>query len=111
MNKFITLHGLSVFWDELKKRIVLQTELATVAKTGKYSDLVGTPDIPSEYTLPVASATTLGGVKIGTGLTISSGYLSTDLSQADLSNMNDVTIKNLTVTSTLKIPGGKIYIE
>ena len=34
--------------------------LATVAKTGLYSDLIGAP---GPYTLPVASQTTLGGIK------------------------------------------------
>jgi hypothetical protein len=37
--------------------------LATVAKTGQYSDLLGAPP---PYTLPIASTTTLGGVKIST---------------------------------------------
>ena len=32
----------------------------------------------SEYTLPVASAETLGGVKIGSGLSIADGVLSAD---------------------------------
>ena len=32
----------------------------------------------SEYTLPTASASTLGGVKVGSGLTITDGVLSAD---------------------------------
>lgn len=32
----------------------------------------------SEYTLPTASASTLGGVKVGSGLTITEGVLSAD---------------------------------
>ena len=44
--------------------------LAAVALSGAYSDLSGTPTIPSAYTLPVASASVLGGVKQGTGVTI-----------------------------------------
>jgi hypothetical protein len=44
--------------------------LAAVATSGSYDDLTDTPDIPAEYELPVASAETLGGVKIGNGLTI-----------------------------------------
>ncbi|NCA15406.1 MAG: hypothetical protein EBS89_15035, partial [Proteobacteria bacterium] len=43
------------------------TGLATVATTGKYDDLLNKP---TAYTLPTASAVTLGGVKIGTGITI-----------------------------------------
>lgn len=60
--------------------------LANVATTGAYGDLVGKPvlapvafsgaygDIsgaPAPYVLPVASPVVLGGVKVGTGLTVS----------------------------------------
>jgi hypothetical protein len=41
--------------------------LAEVAITGKYSDLIGAP---SAYTLPVATSTVLGGIKVGEGLSI-----------------------------------------
>lgn len=47
--------------------------LATVATSGSYADLTGTP---AAYTLPTASPSTLGGIKVGSGLTISSGVLS-----------------------------------
>ena len=39
--------------------------------------VVGT-DIPSSYELPTASASTLGGIKVGEGLTITDGVLSAD---------------------------------
>ena len=52
------------------------TGLSTVATSGDYNDLTNKPTIPSEYTLPTASATQLGGVKIGTGLSINDGVLS-----------------------------------
>lgn len=41
------------------------TDLKTVAFTGSYTDLSDKPTIPAVYTLPVASSTTLGGIKIG----------------------------------------------
>ena len=46
------------------------TGLAAVATTGVYSDLTGKPTIPSAYTLPVATASVLGGVKQGSNTTI-----------------------------------------
>ena len=52
------------------------TGLSTVATSGDYNDLTNKPTIPSEYTLPTASATQLGGVKIGAGLSINNGVLS-----------------------------------
>lgn len=49
---------------------------ATVATSGSYNDLTNKPTIPSAYTLPTASSTVLGGVKIGSGISISSGVIS-----------------------------------
>ena len=46
------------------------TDIAEVAKTGSYNDLTDKPAIPSEYELPIASGSQLGGVKIGNGLNI-----------------------------------------
>lgn len=51
-------------------------DLSTVATSGSYEDLTNKPTIPAAYELPVASATTLGGVKIGSGLDITNGVLS-----------------------------------
>ena len=43
---------------------------ATVATSGSYTDLTNKPTIPSAYTLPVATAAVLGGVKQGSNVTI-----------------------------------------
>lgn len=43
-------------------------DLAAVATSGSYNDLTNKPAIPPAYSLPVASETVLGGVKIGAGL-------------------------------------------
>jgi hypothetical protein len=50
--------------------------LATVATSGSYNDLSDKPTIPPAYTLPTASGTVLGGVKVGTGLTMTGEVLS-----------------------------------
>ena len=52
-------------------------DLSTVATSGSYEDLTNKPTIPDAYELPIASATTLGGVKVGSGLDITNGVLST----------------------------------
>lgn len=52
------------------------TGLATVAKSGSYNDLTNKPTIPAAYSLPDATASVKGGVKIGSNLTISSGTIS-----------------------------------
>ena len=46
------------------------SSLSSVATTGDYNDLSNKPNIPSAYSLPVASASTLGGVKVGSNLSI-----------------------------------------
>lgn len=51
-------------------------DLSTVATSGSYNDLKDKPSIPEPYELPVASATALGGVKVGSGLSITNGVLS-----------------------------------
>lgn len=51
-------------------------DLSTVATSGSYEDLKDKPTIPAAYELPIASATTLGGVKVGSGLDITNGVLS-----------------------------------
>ena len=51
-------------------------DLSTVATSGSYEDLTNKPTIPAAYELPVASTTTLGGVKVGSGLDITNGVLS-----------------------------------
>ena len=80
------------------------TGLSKVATSGLYSDLIGTPTKLSEfendieingdgsYILPIASKTTLGGVKIGNNLSIdSNGVLSA------ITNGNS----NVTISNTL----------
>ena len=55
---------------------VKNADLSVVATSGSYEDLTNKPTIPAAYELPIASATTLGGVKVGSGLDITNGVLS-----------------------------------
>lgn len=55
---------------------VSASTLATVATTGDYNDLTNKPSIPAAYTLPTASSSVLGGVKIGSNISVSSGVIS-----------------------------------
>ena len=58
-------------------------DLAKVAKSGSYNDLTNKPTIPAAYTLPNASTSVLGGVKVGTGLAIdANGVLSLNVANA-----------------------------
>jgi uncharacterized protein (TIGR02145 family) len=53
------------------------SSLSSVASSGDYNDLSNKPAIPANYNLPIASASVLGGVKVGNNLTIdASGVIS-----------------------------------
>jgi hypothetical protein len=62
------------------------TGLATVATSGSYDDLDDKPTIPTEYTLPTATNSVLGGVKIGAGVTITDGVISVSTAYAATSH-------------------------
>ncbi len=53
------------------------SSLSSVATSGDYNDLTNKPSIPSAYTLPKATGSALGGVKVGANLSIdANGILS-----------------------------------
>jgi hypothetical protein len=80
--------------------------LATVATSGSYNDLSNKP------TLPTASATTLGGVKVGTNLSITDGVLSADAQSVTVDSALSTTstnpVQNKVITSALG--SGRNYV-
>lgn len=80
------------------------SELAAVATSGSYNDLSNKPTIPQEYTLPTASETTLGGVKVDNEtITIQDGTISATaasytLPQASATTLGGVKIDGETIT-------------
>lgn len=50
--------------------------LPPVASTGSYNDLYDKPSIPAPYVLPAATASSLGGVIVGSGLDVDGGTVS-----------------------------------
>ena len=52
------------------------SSLAAVATSGNYNDLTNKPSIPAAYTLPTASTSVMGGVKIGSNINVSGGVIS-----------------------------------
>lgn len=84
-------------------------DLSTVATTGSYEDLTNKPNlfdgdynnltnkptIPEPYTLPTASTTTLGGVKVdGTTITVADGVISSAGGGSSLENTFDTNDSN-----------------
>lgn len=99
------------------------TDLSAVAKSGSYNDLSNKPTIPSAYTLPNATSSILGGVKIGNNISVSNGTISiaksnvtsalgyTPATTNNASFTGTTMVQTLTVSSVLNIPGGSIWIE
>lgn len=99
------------------------TDLSAVAKTGSYNDLTNKPTIPAAYTLPNATSSTLGGVKVGSNISVSNGTISVTKSNVtsalgytpattnNASFTGTTMVQTLTVSSVLNIPGGRIWIE
>lgn len=99
------------------------TDLSAVAKTGSYNDLTNKPTIPAAYTLPNATSSTLGGVKVGSNISVSNGTISVTKSNVtsalgytpattnNASFTGTTMVQKLTVSSALNIPGGSIWIE
>ncbi len=86
---------------------VEKSGLSAVASSGSYNDLSDKPSIPSQYTLPTASTTTLGGVKVdGSSITISDGVISASVSEgtmdySDLTNKPKINNVELSGNKTL----------
>ena len=99
------------------------TDLSAVATSGSYNDLSNKPTIPSAYTLPNATSSTLGGVKVGSNISVSNGIISlaksnvtsalgyTPATTNNASFTGTTMVQTLTVSSALNIPGGSIWIE
>lgn len=99
------------------------TDLSAVAKSGSYDDLSNKPTIPAAYTLPNATSSTLGGVKVGSNISVSNGTISlaksnvtsalgyTPATTNNASFTGTTMVQTLTVSNALNIPGGSIWIE
>lgn len=88
------------------------SDLAEVAKSGSYNDLSDKPTIPAAYTLPTASSSKLGGIKIGTGLSVDAqGVASVNMSGVIDSALNansQNAVTNAAITQAINMLGGPI---
>lgn len=109
----------------------LDIDIATNDEIDIALNLAGSGDLPtgggvssgSNYTLPTASSSTLGGVKIGSNISVSDGTISVTKSNVtsalgytpattnNASFTGTTMVQTLTVSSALNIPGGSIWIE
>ena len=87
-DKIIRLSNLKTFLASLKGLFVTQESGKGLSSndftTAEKSKLAGIAAGANAYSLPTASSTTLGGVKIGSNLTISNGVISAVQGKVDV---------------------------
>lgn len=80
MAKFLDDNGLLYFWQKIVSKFVAKEDGKGLSSndytTTEKSKLAGIASGANKYTLPNATASTLGGVKIGTNVNVSSGTIS-----------------------------------
>lgn len=89
MSKYLDNDGLLYFWQKIKTLLAGKVDAVSGKglSTNDFTDALKTKlENSSAYELPTASASTKGGVKIGTGLTMAGEVLS-----ADVQSTNDYT--------------------
>lgn len=83
--------------------------LATVATTGSYTDLTNTP---ASYSLPTATTSVLGGVKVdGSTITIASGVISAVSSSYTLPMATSSTLGGVRIGSGISVDQGNGFLN
>lgn len=92
MGLFLDDNGLRYLWQKIKNMFVAKESgkgLSTNDFTAAYkSKLDGIANNANNYSLPTASATTLGGIKVGSGLSIDNGVLSATGSELNIETIS-----------------------
>lgn len=100
--------NITATYDDANNKILLTGTPAQVQSDWNASSGLGVvlnkPTIPSAYTLPTASSSVLGGIKIGTGLSIDVNGVVTASSVSSL--VNGAKTVSLASTGTLSLPAG-----
>lgn len=66
----------SVLWKDVTNKVNSSSTAAGLMTSAQYTKLEGIAQNANNYSLPTASSSTLGGIKIGTGLAINDGVVS-----------------------------------
>lgn len=117
MSKYLDSNGLLYLWGKIKALVGGKVDKvegkglsANDFTTEEKTKLAGLEN----YTLPAATADTLGGVKVGAGLAISGGVLSAtgggtadSVDWSNIQNKPDVALKS-DLTSVYKYKGSKV---
>ncbi len=107
--EFAGSNGTDISWDSANKKITVNSTAPVKsdwdATTG-LAEILNKPTIPPAYTLPTASATVLGGIKVGSNLTIDgNGVLSA------VQGSYTLPTASTTVLGGVKVDGTSITID
>ena len=104
--------GTTVSWDGPNNRITLGSTAPVQSDwnaTSGLGEILNKPTIPSAYTLPIAAAGTLGGIKVGANLSIDvDGVLSANAGGYTLPAADEATLGGIKVGSGLSIDGNGV---
>lgn len=99
-----TIETLKHLVSNSDKKYATKDSLSTVATTGNYSDLKGTPtSLPANG----GAATTATKLTVNAGSATVPTYFTNGVPTA----CTGISVATVTATTTLNIPGGKIWIE
>lgn len=110
MSQYLDKTGLQYFWQKIVSKFVAK-ESGKGLSTNDYTTtekqkLAGIANNANNYSLPTASSSTLGGIKVGSGLSISNGVLSASGSNPIIGfnilySLNESTIVTLSKSATV----------
>ena len=105
--------GTTVSWDGLSSKVTITSTAPVNADwnaTSGLAQILNKPTIPSEYTLPIASASVLGGIKVGANLTInpSTGVLDANPGSYTLPTASASVLGGIKIGSGLTIDGNGV---
>ena len=102
--EFVGSNGTDIAWDSANNKITINSTAPVQSDWNASSGLaqiLNKPSIPSAYTLPTASVSVLGGIKIGSNLTIdANGVLSANAGAYTLPTASTTTLGGIKVDGT-----------
>jgi hypothetical protein len=105
--------GTTVSWDGPSSKVTITSTAPVNADwnaTSGLAEILNKPSIPSAYTLPIASSTVLGGIKVGANLTInpSTGVLDANAGSYTLPTASASVLGGIKIGSGLTIDGNGV---
>ena len=102
--EFVGSNGTDISWDSINKKVTVNSTAPVQSDwnaTSGLAEILNKPTIPPAYTLPTASPSVLGGIKVGNNLTIdANGVLSANAGAYTLPTATTTTLGGVKVDGT-----------